>query len=116
MDTLTGGAGNDQFTFAAADSGTAIGAIDFINSWEVGDTLDFGVAVDATTYFETTAADYATALTSANAQMATGREIVSVQVGTDVVVFVDTDADGDTDTSVALIGQTLASIGDGNFI
>ena len=68
-----------------------------------------------------TATDFATAVTKATALLGANATdaFVAVQVGSDVVVFVDEGGnhavDG-TDDAILLVGKTLADIALGNFI
>jgi hypothetical protein len=60
--------------------------------WSSSDTLRFGAGqtgVEGVNYVETTATDYASALTVANGQLAGSANFVAVQIGGDVVVFAD---------------------------
>jgi hypothetical protein len=78
------------------------------------------VAGSASNYAEATAtaATYSAALTAANAAFTATvtLDYYAVQVGTDVVVFVNADSDGDVDGAIALAGKTLADIDFGNFV
>jgi len=95
--------------FAASDSSSVAGELDQIHFWEVGDKIDFGIAGSAANYSEITSADYATAQTDAASLLSAGREIVAVQVGSDVVVFTD-------DNAVAIVGANLDQISASNFV
>ena len=123
VDTLTGGAGNDTFVFNAAASGTAIGSIDRITDWTggvagAGDQLGFaGPSASLSNYVEAgTQADYATALTAANAFFASNTtfEYYVVQVGTDTLVFQGAAAGAVVEQAVVLVGRTFADIEFGN--
>ncbi|MDP3659947.1 calcium-binding protein, partial [Phenylobacterium sp.] len=115
-DQLTGGAGQDRFVFGASDSGSTVGSFDLINDWEATDRLDFAAA--GVTYTESTQADFATAETFANGIIGAGTaDVVAVQVGSDVVVFVDTGANNGTyEDAVVLVGRTINDISDTNIV
>jgi Ca2+-binding RTX toxin-like protein len=125
-DVLDGGAGSDQFLFAPLDSPAVAGQMDRIIDWSSDDHLAFafqGGLVStpmgsALNYVETTAASFSAALTAANALIAGGNtEYVSVQVGSDVIVFADTNGDhGVAEDAVTLVGRTLADISAQNII
>ncbi|HXA39241.1 MAG TPA: calcium-binding protein [Phenylobacterium sp.] len=125
-DVLEGGAGSDLFLFAPGDSPTVAGQMDTIIDWSSSDHLSFvfhngGLltpAGNAVNYVETTAGSFAAALATANAQIAGGVvEYVSVQVGSDVIVFADTNGDhGVAEDAVVLQGRTLADIDASNII
>ncbi|HEX2818140.1 MAG TPA: calcium-binding protein, partial [Phenylobacterium sp.] len=133
-DVLSGGGGTDEFTFNFGDSpasgpsvllaGGIASGIDQIRDWTSTDLLHFvnnaaaDMAVGTSLNFsETTATDFASAVTSANAHLGAGL-YVAVQVGTDVIVFADTNASGTittADDAVTLVGKTLADITFANF-
>jgi len=74
--------------------------------------------VSAGDYLETTAADYASALSQANTAIGSGAyNFVAVAVGADVVVFADSAANnGGADDAVVLQGRSLADIGVSNIV
>lgn len=128
-DVLEGGAGSDRFLIAEGDSPAAVGQMDTVIDWSSADSLGFSFQngqnqqvrtpfANASNYAETTAASFSTALTAANAQIAGGVvEYVSVQVGSDVIVFADTHGDhGSAEDAVILRGQTLANIDFSNIV
>jgi Ca2+-binding RTX toxin-like protein len=117
-DTLTGGSGADTFVIAAGDSGVTAGALDAISDWEAGDHLAFATAATSGDYLELTAADYASALSLANAQIAGGVvNFVAVGVGSDVVVFADSFGNnGVAEDAIVLTGRTLADIDAANIV
>jgi hypothetical protein len=112
---MSGGAGADTFIFAAGDTTPDGGLWDVITDFETADKLDF--ANTGTVYNEITATDAVDAVAKATARIAAGDDVVAVQVGSDVIVFVDSgNNDGVADDAVALIGRTLADISASNFI
>ncbi|MDP3175098.1 MAG: calcium-binding protein, partial [Phenylobacterium sp.] len=115
-DQLTGGAGQDRFVFGLGDSGSTVGSFDLINDWEATDRLSFPGAASLN-YTESTQADFATAETFANAQIAGGAAVVAVQVGTDVVVFADTGGNAGTyEDAIVLVGRTINDISSTNYV
>ena len=121
VDVLEGGAGSDLFLISAA-----AGRMDTVIDWSSADRLSFVFgggslltpAGTALNYVETTAGSFSAALATANAQIVGGVvEYVSVQVGSDVIVFADSNGDhGAADDAVILRSQTLASIDASNII
>lgn len=118
-DVLRGGDGPDRFVFASGHSGTAEGLLDRILDWSGGrsgapaDQFHFlGIAgATPTTYLELTVSTYAAAKVLADSQIAAGNNFVAVQIGADVVLFVDTGANnGTAEDAVVLVGRTLADI------
>ncbi|MDP3173764.1 MAG: hypothetical protein Q8M88_04960, partial [Phenylobacterium sp.] len=94
---------------------STVGSFDLINDWEATDRLDFGGA--GVSYTESTQADFTTAETFANAQIAAGVDVVAVQVGTDVVIFTDNAADNGTyEDAVVLVGRSVNDISDTNIV
>lgn len=125
-DTVAGGTGSDQFQFYSTEARMAQANLDRIIDWSgAEDRLYFengnsSVAVGGGTagnYFEGTAADYAAALSAANAQIAGGVvNYVAIQVGADVFVFVDSNTNnGVADSAVMLVGRSLTDIAFNNF-
>ncbi|MDB5422707.1 MAG: hemolysin-type calcium-binding region protein, partial [Phenylobacterium sp.] len=110
----------DVFLFSTGQSGTAPGALDRILDWTAGaDRLHFIGLADATrtTYLELTAADYGAAKILADSQIAAGNNYVAVQVGGDVILFVDSASNnGAADDAVMLVGRTLADIDYANIV
>jgi hypothetical protein len=90
----------------------------------VGDQLQFlngGTATQGTTYVEiNSASDYSTAGADAGTQFAGGVNYVVMQVGADVVIFVDNGGTNNaldaSDDVVVLTGRTLADISAANFV
>ena len=121
-DFLRGGNGNDQFVFTALDSGTTAGSLDQIQDWQSTDKLSLGFGVGSlSNYAEalTAAPDYATALSSATNFFATGSTAFTyfaVQIGGDVVVFVDNAGSTGPTDAIVLVGRTLADIDQTNFV
>lgn len=125
-DTLAGGGGADQLTggegsdvFGGAGDVAGPDDLDRVLDFTTAeDTLDFGAGLAATeeSLATDTAADYATALAAANAQIGDGATVdfVAVQVGGDVVVFADTDAEVGADQAIILVGRTLADVSFGD--
>jgi Ca2+-binding RTX toxin-like protein len=129
-DSITGGAGADTFFFAAVDTSAPTNAAltDTITDFVAGtDFIEFDSQLlptgnlAAANYVEVvSAADYAAALVAANAAMSAGTglvDVVAVQVGTGVYVFIDDDTGtgGTADSVVFLSNQTLAGISEANF-
>jgi Ca2+-binding RTX toxin-like protein len=144
VDLMTGGGGNDLFTFNVGDSPVSAGAstagaglgptgVDQIRDWTSADGLEFFNAATGTTplahgtdlnFSTTTASDFASAITAANAHLG-GGIYVAVQVGSDVVVFADNSSTTvgtpdhsitAADDAVTLVGKSLADITFSNFI
>jgi Ca2+-binding RTX toxin-like protein len=117
---MVGGAGADKFVFAATDSGTTFVTTDVITDWTGGtDTLAINGAGSVTNYSEVgTAADYTTALGTANTVLGANLSLkyVVVQVGTDTLVFFDGDGGHAVDGVIALAGRTLADISETSFV
>ena len=123
-DILQGGGGNDLFLFSAGQSGVALASLDRIVDWTGGsraspvDHIDFGNLAGAVplTYLELSAADFAAAKSLADLQIASGYDYVAVQVGADVVVFVDSAANnGGADDALILVGRSLTDVDYANF-
>jgi hypothetical protein len=102
--------------FASGDAGT--GTAEAISDWSTSDKIDIaGGALAGSAYAEIlSAASYATALTAANAAFSVAVSVVSVQVGADVYVFIDSTADQTADDAIKLTGVTLDAITNTNFI
>lgn len=114
-DVLTGGAGADVFDLGGAAKGHSDG-LDRITDFTHGeDSLRFGdgVSTGEGHYTELTADSFDAALAAANAKMAehSSLDVVAVQVGDDVIVFVDQGDTDQADPAVVLVGRTLADIG-----
>ncbi|WP_374468976.1 calcium-binding protein [Phenylobacterium sp.] len=116
-DTLTGGAAIDFFIWSAWESGTAEGGIDVVADWEASDRIRLPLTGGGAGYAEFAAANYASALTTANQQIASGAaDVVAVAVGGDVVVFADTRNDnGQADDAFLLRGRNLDWVDAFNF-
>lgn len=104
VDVLTGGAGSDVFRNMGDRHGdgptTAVSQLDRVLDWSAEDRIQFislslpdgsrqAIAATSQNYAETTANDFVTARTAAEALMQAGKLYVAVQVGADVVVFAD---------------------------
>ncbi|HEX4708874.1 hypothetical protein [Phenylobacterium sp.] len=112
-DVLTGGGGRDLFIVGSGESPPVSEQMDTITDWQSTDGLTFFRGATApSSYVESTAADFSSAKTFANAQIAGGTvEYVAMQVGADVIVFADSHGDhGVADDAVILAGRTLAEI------
>ena len=74
--------------------------------------------MNGTNYTEITASTYDEALAAAGGLIAAGTiNFVAVQVGADVVLFVDTaNNNGTADDAVVLVGRTLADISSANIV
>ncbi len=116
-DTLTGDAGADLFVLTSSTDPRLFSQdFDRILDWSSNDRLQLRVA-GAPGYNEVTAIDLAAAISTANGQFAGGVvEVVSVQVGTDVIVFTDGGAGNTIDQAVILVGRTLADISSASFV
>lgn len=127
-DTIDGGTGADTI---AGDTGPGSGAdvfalddpyfsldaagFDHITDWSSVDKIRLGFALGPA-YAETTASDFTAAVLTAQSTFAAGAiEVLAVQVGSDVVVFVD-GARNTIETGAILVGRTLNDISAGNFI
>jgi Ca2+-binding RTX toxin-like protein len=127
-DTLAGGAGRDilfgggggvdQFNFAHGDTTPTNGQWDVISDWAAGDKLHFaGPAVSEANYVEVTTADAVSAVQTATTEIgANTHDVVAVQVGADVLVFVDSAGDNTVGDAVVLVGKSLADIDSSNFV
>ena len=120
-DLLYGGEGADRFAFAATDSLVVAGNGDQILDWATEDRLAFtaGPAGTALNYSEATASTFGDAVVLANAAIAAGTiNYMSIQVGTDVVVFADVPATGNgvAEVAIVLVGRTLAHIDFGSIV
>jgi Ca2+-binding RTX toxin-like protein len=117
-----GGAGADMFSLHDHAGGVVGGSIPLIEDWTGGQDklyLDsLHGTITAANYTEQTAPDYASALSLANALIATGaRDVVAVQVGADVAIFIDSGRDnGTADDVIGLVGRTLNDISVTDFL
>jgi Ca2+-binding RTX toxin-like protein len=114
VDVLTGGTGNDVFRIDQHDCQVtlAAGTVDQITDFTSGeDHLQFGHgAATASNYATSSATDFASALSSANALFAnSATHYVAVQVGADVLVFTD-GRDHVAESAVLLVGKSLSDI------
>lgn len=132
MDTMTGGTGVDTFFFTgpaagppavASSSPAAAGSLDQITDWTVTDIMDIGVAA---VYDETASTlGWDDLVAAVNAEMAgTGtltasaatENVIAVQQGTNVIVFMNLDATAGADTAVLLTNTNLDAISAANFV
>jgi Ca2+-binding RTX toxin-like protein len=118
-DILRGAGGGDLFRFASSDSSTSADAADRILDWTGGapgapaDHIQFAglPPVVRLNYLELSAGDFGTARALGNLHISSGYDYVAVQVGADVVVFVDSaNNNGAADDAVILVGRSLADI------
>lgn len=132
IDVLAGGDGADVFRYsqpgeAPVFSGDTITGLEQIAGWAAEDRLQvFGalqqdgsrtsIAGSSANYTELTAADRASATAAAFAALDSGRSFVAVQVGADVIVFMNRNASSALADAVILVGRTLADIGPDNFV
>jgi serralysin len=115
-DVLTGGPGADVFVIGGPVHDP--GGLDQITDFTHGqDLIRFhdAPAVTAANFATGTAVDFNAALAAANADMASGADVVAVQVGTNVLVFADEDGGHHVDHGVLLVGKTLADVGVSDF-
>ena len=126
-DLISGGGGGDVFVFAAPDSlvNAGINGIEVITDWVSTDALKVAAVGTGVTFYHNdtlTASTFGGAVTAANTQIATthaGDKYAAVQVGSDVIVFIDSNASGTittADDAILLTGRTLADIAATNFI
>jgi hypothetical protein len=93
IDVLTGGAGQDDFVFGVQNSVAldAAGAgVDVITDFTAEDRLSFPYSPLSTSYFESSASTFASAIATVNSLLtysSTFHEYMAFQVGADVYVF-----------------------------
>lgn len=110
-DTLSGGAGADRFVLTAHTDVLSLTGADRIVDWQASDQIQLKTAIAASGYAETSASDFAAALTAAQGLIGSGSaEAVAVQVGVDVVIFVDGSAANTVDAAAILAGRNLSDI------
>jgi Ca2+-binding RTX toxin-like protein len=125
-DVLSGGGGSDTFKFAAADSLVSAGAngIVSITDWNNTDSLQFtggGGAVGTGVGFyhndTLTASNFSAAMTTADTQINSAHggtdKYAAVQVGANVIIFVDTTGDHhitSADEAIILTGRSLTDV------
>lgn len=111
-DTVMGGGGSDWIIVASDHS--ANGTPAQILDWSASDHIEFTPL--SAPFATTTAADYPSALSEADALAQAGDEVVAVQVGADVYVFGGTNTTHLAfDDAVQLVGRTLADVSAANF-
>ncbi|MDZ4373496.1 MAG: calcium-binding protein [Phenylobacterium sp.] len=120
LDTMTGDAGPgfgvDVFVLDDPYFALEAGGFDRITDWSVADRFRLSFVVGPS-YAETTAGDFTAAVLAAQNTFAAGAtEVLAVQVGGDVVLFVDGGARNTIETGVILVGRSLADISETNFI
>lgn len=116
-DTLSGGAGADRFVLTAHTDVLSFAGADRIIDWQASDQIQLKTAIAASGYAETSASDFAVAVTAAQGLLGSGSaEAVAVQVGGDVVIFVDGSTANTIDAAAILVGRSLADIDGNNFV
>jgi Ca2+-binding RTX toxin-like protein len=117
LDVVFGGQGADLFFLGSGQSNLQAGRLERIMDWSHEDRIGaFNIGDLSQNYVETTAPDYASALSRAQSAPANG--VVVVQVGSDVIVFTDVPASPNSivvPDAVMLVGRTLADIDVSNF-
>jgi Ca2+-binding RTX toxin-like protein len=109
-DTISTGAGTDTLVISQGDSPTGPGQMDVVIDWSSQDRMVFG-SQSGGSYVETTASDYASALSTANQLIGHGYHFVAAQIGGDVAVFADTAGNGGVAEDVVMLrGRTLTDI------
>jgi Ca2+-binding RTX toxin-like protein len=112
-DLLTGGAGNDTFLIDGP-APTNFADLDRITDFTHDqDRLAFSdkISIAGSNLVSATESTYADALAFATHQITSGAaQIVTVQLGSDVVVFAGANMDHTVDAAVLLVGKTLADI------
>jgi hypothetical protein len=122
VDTFTGGDGADTFSFVTEDANNVVTEAkakvitDFVHASDVIE-LDTDTAFTADQYSEGSAASFTAALTFAKAQMTSTPEdnLVAVQVGSDVFVFVDMNDGDKVDLAIKLTGVSTAQLNFADF-
>jgi Ca2+-binding RTX toxin-like protein len=121
-DVISGGGGADKFIFAVGQSVANINTAEVITDFVTGDTLQIGALGHAAGAFfggdTVTASSLNAGIAQANTDL--GAHIyVALQVGSDVVVYIDSNADGHitaADDAIVLTGKALADITLANFV
>jgi Ca2+-binding RTX toxin-like protein len=116
-DSLSGGEASDIFVLDAHTSSLLFtGAFDKILDWSSDDVIRLRAA-GAPGYTETTAPELGSAVGAAQQLIGGGQaEVVAVQVGGDVMIFVDHSGANTIDVAAILVGRTLADISAANFL
>lgn len=115
-DTLSGGAGADRFRFDSPSPELTFAAADRVIDWQAQDRIQVRAPVGSA-YAEATANDFASALSTAQAQIGAGTaEVVAVQVGGDVILFIDGSPANAINAVAVLTQRTLADISTDNFL
>jgi Ca2+-binding RTX toxin-like protein len=110
---LTGGAGNDFFFIDGPAPKTFADLTRITDFTHNEDTLVFSdkISIAGSTLWADTEATYADALAVATQKITSGAaQIVTVQLGSDVVVFAGANMDHRVDAAVLLVGKTLTDI------
>ncbi|MBW8815444.1 MAG: hypothetical protein JF588_18640 [Caulobacterales bacterium] len=134
QDFLTGGDGSDTFVFAAGSSDAAAALVDTVLDWSTADHIRLdGVAVKFASvapavtpgysyggyeYPGTMDTSYSGTMGQANTALHAdpALTVVAGQVGSDVVLFVDTDGDHTADLAITLSGASLADVSAASFV
>ncbi len=115
-DSLNGGSGADTFIQDGATSSLTLAAADRIGDWTSADRIQLRTDI-GTAFAEGTAADFAAALSTAQAEIGAGQtEAMAIQVGQDVIVFADASAGAAIHSITMLVGRSLADISADNFV
>src|SRR3989344_1730708 len=115
-DSLNGGSGADTFIQDGATSSLTLAAADRIGDWTSADRIQLRTDI-GTAFAEGTEADFAAALSTAQAEIGAGQtEAMAIQVGQDVIVFGDASAGAAIHSITMLVGRSLADISADNFV
>lgn len=110
---MTGGEGADRFIFQAGAS--SVDEVDVITDF-AGDTFWVGIQGTAANYLETSAASFAEATAAAQGQIGSNaKDIVAVQVGADVYLYVDSGTNA-LGAVVKLLNVNLSGLSEASFL
>lgn len=119
---MFGEAGQDFFRLVPKDVSSEAN-VEEVRDWSSEDYLSFTldryerpIPAPRSAYLETTAADYGSALTTANGAMQNGSDVVAVGVVRNVMVFADINGDNQADAAVILTGVGLDVISSANLV